>query len=83
MITYEVFRYSYSSISSVSAKKKISQNTQKIYVEFFFYQSFQQTFTCSKSPIEILTIKTPDVNDFNFEHVSQLFLVFILLTLNK
>ena len=57
--------------------------------------STQQTFACSKSTIEegINMLKTPEqrsrrssgVFDFvvNFEHTLHLFLVFLLLTLNK
>ena len=56
----------------------------------------QLTFTCSKSTVETLekgvklcsklTIKTPErgrVFIVNFEHISHLFLVFLLLTLNR
>ena len=58
-------------------------------IHFIFYKSTQQTFTCSKSKIE-----TPEkgvkyyqrrsgVFIVNFEDISHLFLVFLLLNLNK
>ena len=48
-------------------------------------QSNQVTFTCSKSTIETLPNFTTNTGVFtvNFEHISQLFLMFLLLTLNN
>ena len=51
----------------------------------------QLTFTCSKSKIAKLTLKTPERRHWrrsgifvvNFERISLLFLVFLLLTLDK
>ena len=43
----------------------------------------QLTFTCSKSTIEILEKGVEYVSVFKFEHISHIFLVFLLLTLNK
>ena len=45
-------------------------------VLFYCKQDLTQlTFTCSKSSLSVFTV--------NFEHILHLFLVFLLLTLNK
>ena len=49
------------------------------WAKIYFCYATQQTFTCSDSATEILE------NDIAFpiKHISHLFLVFLLLTLNK
>ena len=49
------------------------------WAKIYFCYATQQTFTCSNSATEILE------NDIAFliKHISHLFLVFLLLTLNK
>ena len=83
-------------ISTVNGKKMLhtTDNISTKY-EYLIKMVIQVTFTCSKPTIDPLkkrceicsklTIKTPERRQTcsNFEHISQLFLVFLSLTLNK
>ena len=64
-------------------------------IEFHLFDQHQKSyttfpaFTCSKLTIEILEqgvkyvqVNNKDTRTFNFEHISYLILVFLLLTLN-
>ena len=53
----------------------IENKVLKVFQGYLNY--FKLSFTCSKPKIGILD------KYFNFEHISHLFLVFLLLTLNK
>ena len=65
---------------------------QRLLKNYCYLKISKLTFTCSKSIIETLekdvkclklTIKIPNFFIVNFEHISCLLLVFLLLTLNE
>ena len=79
-------------------EKKLAVSENRIRTNSFLEQSTQLISACSKSAIETLkngceicsklTIETPKRRHFggfivNFEHISHLSLVFLLLTLSK